>query len=398
MVDQLTKASDSPLEWWAKILGGDQEAHLSFTRGSLSSPSETYFGLANPARPTMLIDTSSRRGVAEAVGKPGQGALRAAAGKALRLPGVAKLLPRRLGLSSPKTTMRELLAEVAEVDVVLSASCGPLRPNRKPVVRGLDRRGDLHVVAKVGWDPLTSSLVQTEAAAIAEVLQTKPEIIVAPEVLSNQTWRGLDVLAVSPLAIDNSRSPETTPGETIDALVELSSIDRQTVALEDSGFVGRLYDRLSDLAVDDQRPLTMLESAIAEGHSLDIGGFHGDWSPWNTQPLGGGRLLVWDWERFATDVPVGVDLVHYLFQVERFVNKHEPAEARRAVTEQAAERLADLDVDPNHADLLVTLYLLEAIARNSEGALSTQLQDRRGSLIAGLDAHEDLDEDSRKAA
>ena len=399
MSDQLTHADDAPLDWWAKILGGDEEARLSFIRGSLSSPTETYFGLSNPARPTMLIDTSSRSGVAEAVGKPGQGRARAIAGKALRIPGVSKLLPRKLGLSSPRSTMRDLLAEIAEIEVVLSASCGPLRPNRKPVVRGLDRRGALQVVAKVGWDPLTSALVQTEAAAIADVLKTDPEVIVAPEVLEHDTWRGLEVLAVSPLAIDNSRSPETTPDQTIEALVELSTIDRTTVGLEDSGFIARLYDRLANLASDDDdQPLTVLESVIADGHSVDTGGFHGDWSPWNTQPLGGGRLLVWDWERFATDVPIGIDLVHYLFQVERFVNKSEPVEARSVVTEQAADRLAELDVDPDHADLLVTLYLLEAVARNSEGALSTQLHDRRASLVEALVASDEVDEDSRKAA
>lgn len=40
------------------------------------------------------------------------------------------------------------------------------------------------------------------------------------------------------------------------------------------------------------------------------GAGHGDFSPWNVCAHDG-HLTVWDWERFALDVPVGWDEIHF---------------------------------------------------------------------------------------
>jgi hypothetical protein len=47
---------------------------------------------------------------------------------------------------------------------------------------------------------------------------------------------------------------------------------------------------------------------------LTLGAWHGDWTPWN-MAWDGTQVLLWDFERFATGVPVGFDLVHYRLQV-----------------------------------------------------------------------------------
>ena len=41
-----------------------------------------------------------------------------------------------------------------------------------------------------------------------------------------------------------------------------------------------------------------------------IGAWHGDWTSWN-MAWRGARVQVWDWERFQTGVPVGLDRYHY---------------------------------------------------------------------------------------
>lgn len=45
--------------------------------------------------------------------------------------------------------------------------------------------------------------------------------------------------------------------------------------------------------------------------SVPMGCWHGDWTSWNCAPGPDGRTLVWDWERFETDVPRGLDPLHY---------------------------------------------------------------------------------------
>ena len=62
-------------------------------------------------------------------------------------------------------------------------------------------------------------------------------------------------------------------------------------------------------------PAAALESRPAR-RRLAFGAWHGDWTPWNMASTAGG-LLVWDWERFATGVPVGFDALHYWLQIER---------------------------------------------------------------------------------
>jgi len=43
---------------------------------------------------------------------------------------------------------------------------------------------------------------------------------------------------------------------------------------------------------------------------LPLGAWHGDWTPWNMSRRKG-RLQLWDWERFETGVPRGLDRCHY---------------------------------------------------------------------------------------
>lgn len=44
--------------------------------------------------------------------------------------------------------------------------------------------------------------------------------------------------------------------------------------------------------------------------ALPVGAWHGDWTPWNMSRRRG-KLQLWDWERFETGVPLGLDRCHY---------------------------------------------------------------------------------------
>ncbi|MEE9416705.1 MAG: hypothetical protein V3V01_15580, partial [Acidimicrobiales bacterium] len=75
---------------------------------------------------------------------------------------------------------------------------------------------------------------------------------------------------------------------------------------------------------------------------------------------------------------------HFLFQVERFIEKRNPAMARPRVIDQARLLLPKLDVSPDLASHLTDLYLIEALARNDESSLAGQLSKRRESLLEAL--------------
>jgi hypothetical protein len=72
--------------------------------------------------------------------------------------------------------------------------------------------------------------------------------------------------------------------------------------------------------VRDEASRTRLLAALdrIEQHHGDVtvrvGAWHGDFTPWNMSRRGD-ELLLWDWERFETGVPAGLDRCHYAVNV-----------------------------------------------------------------------------------
>jgi hypothetical protein len=96
-------------------------------------------------------------------------------------------------------------------------------------------------------------------------------------------------------------------------------------------------------------------------HSLRYGAWHGDWAPWNMANLSS-ELLVWDWERFATGVPVGFDAVHHELQ-RRIQSTGDAADAVEATVRRADELLAPFGVADHARELTALLYLVDLAAR-----------------------------------
>ena len=95
---------------------------------------------------------------------------------------------------------------------------------------------------------------------------------------------------------------------------------------------------------------------------LTYGAWHGDWSPWNMASTRSG-LLVWDWERFATGVPLGFDALHYWLQTEVRPGGREPREVAAECAERAAELIGPLGGEVAQPRLTATLYLAELATR-----------------------------------
>ena len=66
-----------------------------------------------------------------------------------------------------------------------------------------------------------------------------------------------------------------------------------------------------------------------------FGAWHGDWNGGNSAALADGRVLVWDWERFDADVPVGYDALHLRLQAAVTRAGAEPVAAARALLADA---------------------------------------------------------------
>jgi hypothetical protein len=99
--------------------------------------------------------------------------------------------------------------------------------------------------------------------------------------------------------------------------------------------------------------------------ALEFGDWHGDWVPWN-MARHRGRLLVWDWENRAADVPVGFDLAHQAFQTALSTHGRPAAACAEAVDAALRDHGPALGLDPRRQRFVADAYLVELWLRTYE--------------------------------
>jgi len=328
--------------------------------------------------PRLLIPAGRRAGAAAVrrYGEPGSRRARLTT-RALSLAlasGAGKILLRdRLRIRVPAgapTIEAHLRAQLGR-DVRLSMHLGAARANRKPVLQLLTPDGATVAFAKVGAAALTRQLVRAEAAALDRLRVAGLTTVTVPAVRHLGCWAGLDVLVLSALPVWRPRRV-LAAGQLAAAMNEVARVDGCISApLADSGYWRQLSQRLARAPGSADRQALLAELTELEGRSANVvltfGAWHGDWTPWNMACTRDG-LLLWDWERFATGVPVGFDALHYWLQAavvagQHGSRQHGPAGAAADCIRRAPELLGPLGVGPAAARLTALLYLCELSTR-----------------------------------
>ncbi|WP_433245645.1 hypothetical protein ACQPYK_43800 [Streptosporangium sp. CA-135522] len=240
------------------------------------------------------------------------------------------LLPRRLAprawwhpggkvmVPSGEDTIETYLSEALSAPIRVVLHVRPARrANRKPILEAHAPDG-LAAFVKIGDTDRVRELVANEARALHLLAGVPLKTVVPPSVLHHGSWRGLSVLALTPLPVRRGPIPA----------------DLLTEAIEEiSGLCDHRF------------------------------AWHGDFSPWNIARAADGRLLVWDWERFATGVPLGFDAVHHFFQ--RALRRTGPATAARACLAQALPVLAPFGLSAAEARSTAIHYLIALAERHT---------------------------------
>lgn len=328
-------------------------------------PREEFVLVPDATAPRLLVPLGSRRVAAAAVRRYAQPAARTArmkrdlAALALRTGADRVLLRDRVSAGGAESIAAHLSRRL-DRELVVSVHIGPSRANRKPVLQLLSPDGETVGFAKLGVNRLTRALVRAETTALVTLRHVGLSTVDTPRVMYSGRWRGHQVLVQEALPAWRRRYPDRA--RLVEAMREVAGCLGIVYApLASSAYAKNLGERLS--TVDS----IALESALAgltdrRGDTvLGFGSWHGDWAPWNMAMLAD-RVLVWDWERFTTDVPVGFDAVHHALQqrLER------GAGARDAVDEtvaRAPELLAPFGVPVDAAGVTALLYLVDLAAR-----------------------------------
>ncbi|MEU6410232.1 hypothetical protein [Microbispora sp. NPDC046933] len=233
-------------------------------------------------------------------------------------------LGRRLPVGRGTDTIETHLSDVLGRRMRVVVHVRPARrANRKPILEAYDESG-LAGFVKIGDSARARRLVRYESEVLRMLAGRPLKVVVPPDVLYHGEWRGLEVLMLSPLPVTSRRVPSRL----------LVSAAREIAAI-------RPYD---------------------EAGSEEEAAWHGDFTPWNVAAAADGRLLVWDWERFAVGVPLGFDALHHFFH--RALRRMPPAVAARSCLAQAGGLLEPFGVDVARARRTAAHYLVALAERH----------------------------------
>lgn len=360
-----------------------------------------YYVVPSLKRPRILVPVDVRgadRMFARHGGSKAERAARAAWQRAHRS-GLAGRLPlQRLLVTPAPDGIEAYLADALGVAVRIGVLLGPPRANLKPVVQVFNERGDTIAFAKLGLTRLTEGLLATEAAALARLAETSVFSFVAPPLLHHGSWNDIPVLVQGALALaQDDRAPTEPPVRVMAEIAKLDGVAEH--GLGDSSFLDSVQPHPdADWHGIDLDVFNRLHEALAAADpALPFGSWHGDFGPWN-MGSDGVRVEVWDWERFATGVPVGLDAAHY--RTQRGVAEQTPAaDAWSQITAEVAEVLVACERDAELAPTVGGCYLLAICARyrgDAHDGPTPALRRRLGwlSLVADL-ALANIQEQSR---
>jgi hypothetical protein len=358
------------LEWILETLwgmpGGARASAVRLPQGARTT--DTFAVLPSAAHPRLLLPLRSRRAASHALREytPGKTSVRMV--KPLLTWGMRSGLAQPLLRDRVHVGVDEHLPAAALAGVLLKAHLEEVlgrqdlelavkfdapRPQRKPILHILDRKGRPLGFAKVGWNELTRPLVRNEVRVLEQFERRARPLreFSVPRLLHSGRWRDLELMVVAPVSLGaRRRFLACPPMAANDELAGLDGVDRMPLAA--SPFWERRRRRIS--ATADRSPqglarLAAASQAIADRYGdveLAFGTWHGDWVPWNMGRRDG-RLHVWDWERGGELAPLGLDAVHFDYQAELGLRKTRPDVAA-------------------HAPLLLSLHLLEMALRFDE--------------------------------
>ena len=266
-------------------------------------------------------------------------------------------------------TIGDLLADALGTPVLLTVNVRPPSPARKPVLQVLGPDGEVLAYAKVGWHPVSDANVAAESRFLHAVADGDAGVA-APVPIADLEHGGHRVLVTAPMpeGLTRLRVADGPPPATItERIGTLFGVADEPIG--SGAALGRLRQRFAAVRREDDdisAPVATLLDALGSLDAvLRVGAWHGDWSPWNLGRLGS-RTWAWDWEYARTDVPLGLDLAHYGFQVAFVAERRPLGEAFAHARKLAGAPLASLGLDGHARAALHASHVAEVAVRYLE--------------------------------
>jgi hypothetical protein len=326
----------------------------------VAAPSATTANQLLPWSVAAIVAAGGRR----SLDRPWSRRLRDAAGTAALFGRATIRRDEQLGIIPGRGPMIDVLRDELKLPIHrLVILCGPPRANQKPVLQAIDRFGRTVAFAKLAWNDLTTTLLAHEHAVLADLATRPLGPVEIPQVIGAGCGNGVDWLALSPVRTHYARRA-LTHFAAADAIARAARTE--TSSLGQADFAEALTRRSSGLPLAAAAVERLLTDHGTQ--PLVIGSWHGDFVPWNMS-AGKSTVAVWDWERFATGVPIGFDRLHFAMQVAVHRTGMTVAQAI-ATTRVALPRLLST-VEPAGRAATFDAYLAEMLIRYEHDALES---------------------------
>lgn len=374
------------------------EHDVSLVHSRRRAGSDELALVPNRSAPRLLVPATHRAAAATAVrrfshalsGRDRAGRLVSAT--ALRL-GAGRLLTDRLRMvprHGAGESVESYLSSVLGQPVLVSLGVGSARANQKPVLQVFSLSGRSLAYVKVGDSDLSTTLVRGEAEALAVLGSRSWRLLSVPRVLHRGTWHDLEVLVMS--ALDTPARPGPGPAlqpplAALDELYDAFAAGREQLA--GSAYWRDLRAAVAASGGDQPRRYHAALDRIADSYGdqlVDLTAWHGDFAPWNLA-WHGDRVQLWDWERFATDVPRGLDRVHYVLNT---MTRAAGFGDRVVDAALASPHTRHPDCGDAAQQLVVVLYLASITARyltGSRGSGGEVVRPAAAAMLDALDRH-----------
>ena len=290
-----------------------------------------------------------------------------------------------LGMGLIESDLPRLLG-VSRVEVAISIGRS-LRANIKPVLQIMAPDGRVLAFAKLAWNRLTSELVDNEARTLMKLEGRSIRSFRVPRVLHHGEWNGFPRVLLSPLPHGLRRHWPVDAMPSSDVLLEIASLGTETRGpLIDGPYWRAISRRALEVArqLEDgggmEATLTGLVDRVSTQevtHCMS----HGDFAPWNMLHTAD-SINVWDWERASETRPLGVDALHFAFEVAYHKQGRDPVAAIEIASERSRGIFREVGVTPQAGEAIRDGYVLERLTRLLEGrGAGVSVDDR---LLEGL--------------
>ncbi len=370
-------------------------ARISIAPGRRGSAAKQLIYVPNSDDPRLLVPAGHRRASSAALRRfnhylPVKDRLRRVlAAGGMRL-GLERMLAHRIALAEREAapdSIETYLSEVLGEEVVVSLGIGLTRATQKPVLQAFSPSGRSLAFVKIGDTEHTRELVLAEARALRRIGEIRWSSLSVPQLIHVGAWHRFEVLVMSTLPVPAKpaiRRPVAVPPTR--PMRELArAFPERSQLVASSALMSRLRVDIADIA--DEATATTYRRALDRiagryRHTvLDFAAWHGDWSPWN-MAWRSRKVQLWDWERFETGVPMGMDRIHYVLSALARTDGFSAPTIVRALGLPTAREY----VRPTQQDVLGLVYLATIVNRYLTGCHHEHPGPVRARAAAALEA------------